>query len=93
MAKDDMYVLIYKVLSYLYDCMKREVCPDTSVLSYESEMLDVPRLYWARVMQEVVDRRLVRGIYISGPRTTHTSSRGRRGSRSTASSSYRKTPR
>lgn len=27
MAQNDMYVVMYKVLCYLYDCMKRDVEP------------------------------------------------------------------
>ena len=33
MAKDDMHVIIYKLLSYLYECMKKDKAVDEELLT------------------------------------------------------------
>ena len=40
MAKDDMHVIIYKLLSYLYECMKKDKAVDEELLTNTTFLLE-----------------------------------------------------
>lgn len=61
MAHDDMHVIMYKILAYLYDCMKKGQEPQRSMLAHDGFMLSIPYGYWAKVISE-----LDRHGYVSG---------------------------
>lgn len=62
MAYDDMHVIMYKILAYLYDCMKRGCRPDPSLMSFEH--LCINRRYWIAIMVELAERDFVRGVKV-----------------------------
>jgi len=65
MAHDDIHVLMYKVLVYLYGCMKRGIRPDEEKISCGGDLFQgIPHAYWIQVMRELVDKDLVRGIAV-----------------------------
>lgn len=63
MAHDDMHVIMYKILSYLYECMKRGVDANPSNISFE--VLGINQRYWTSVMKELIDRKYVKGYVVS----------------------------
>lgn len=60
MAIDDMHVVMYRILSYLYECMKRDAAPDWTRCGYE--YLGIPRGYWTRIMTELIGRGYIAGV-------------------------------
>lgn len=63
MAQDDMHVIMYKVLTYLYECMKRGKDPDKEMLqSYGPLFGGVPERYWTAIWLEMADKGFVMGI-------------------------------
>lgn len=62
MAHNDMYVVMYKIIAYLYDCMKKGVEPDD--LKWSSDALGIPRSYWLAVVEELVDHGYIDGVTI-----------------------------
>ena len=62
MAKNDMHVVIFKILSYLYDCMKNGEEPDSNVIEHDA--LGIPRKYWLQIMKELTYRGYVDGIEV-----------------------------
>lgn len=62
MAHNDMYVVVYKIIAYLYDCMKNGVEPDD--LKWSSDALGIPRSYWLAVVEELVDHRYIDGVTV-----------------------------
>lgn len=62
MAKDDMHVVIFKILAYIYDCMKSGKPVDKSVI--ECEPLEIPESYWTQIMRELVEHGYVSGITV-----------------------------
>ena len=60
MASDDMHVVMYKILAYLYACMKDDATPDKSMYSHKA--LGVNEGYWNSIMAELSRRKLVKGI-------------------------------
>lgn len=64
MAKNDMYVVMYKIVAYLYDCMKKGVEPDENMLS--ADALGIPEQYRLDIFEELAVHR-----YISGATVRH----------------------
>lgn len=62
MAYDDMHVIMYKILAYLYDCMKRGCKPDPSRVLYVH--LCINRNYWVAIMTELAERGFIKGVKI-----------------------------
>lgn len=63
MATDDMEIIMYKILRYLYACNKNDKAPDLGVFGPESEMLRIPNSYWVSVMQELISGGYIAGAY------------------------------
>ena len=62
MAHNDMYVVMYKIIAYLYDCMKQGVEPDG--VKWSSYALGIPRSYWVAVIEERVGHRYIDGVTV-----------------------------
>lgn len=62
MAQNDMYVVMYKIIAYLYDCMKRGEDPDIARIS--AGELDIPEEYRVHIIEELVDHGYVKGFGI-----------------------------
>ncbi|MFQ9435582.1 MAG: hypothetical protein ACLR1R_04080 [Ruminococcus callidus] len=45
MAKNDMEVIMYKILRYLYECMKAGKTPDLANIMWNCKMFDIPKAY------------------------------------------------
>lgn len=59
-----MNVVMYKILAYLYDCMKQGVEPQRSKIAHDSDMLGIPEPYWERIMAQLADRGFVKGVVV-----------------------------
>lgn len=64
MAQDDMHVVMYKILAYLYDCMKKGVRPNRRNYAHDGDVLCIPYAYWANIMLELVNHGYVRGVTV-----------------------------
>lgn len=62
MAQNDMFVIMYKIVAYLYDCMKRGIEPDENMLS--ADALGIPERYRMDVLEELAAHRYVSGVSI-----------------------------
>lgn len=66
MASNDMELIMYKVLRYLYDCAKNDKAVREADFCYNSRLLkDCPESYWRLVIEELVSLELVRGVLMS----------------------------
>lgn len=63
MANNDMYVVMYKIIAYLYDCMKRGCRPDPA--RWDASALGIPEPYWSQIVNELVTHSLVSGIKVT----------------------------
>lgn len=66
MAKNDMEVIMYKILRYLYECMKLGVEPELEQFAWNSKLFDIPQSYWCKIIVT-----LVRKGYITGFATVY----------------------
>lgn len=62
MAKNDMHVIIYKILTYLYECMKAGIRPEETDFCANSKLLGIPQAYWENVILEMYEKGLVKGV-------------------------------
>ena len=53
MAKDDYFVLAYRILSYLYACFKAGERPDMDCIS--ADVLHIPVGYWFNIMRSLTE--------------------------------------
>lgn len=54
MANDDYFVLAYRLLSYLYACLKSGTEPDWERLSYETKEFPVGENYWNYLLEHLL---------------------------------------
>lgn len=54
MAKDDFHVIAYKILRYLYECMKHDKPIQLNQFAWKCEMFDIPRNYWLEIIAVLV---------------------------------------
>ena len=59
MAKDDYFPIAYRILAYLYACMKAGQTPEPEYLTYEA--LGINESYWAAIMTELHNNGYIRG--------------------------------
>lgn len=60
MAKNDYFVLAYRILIYLYACLKDGGTPDISVIS--AEELKINDIYWEYVMRHLYTDGFIEGV-------------------------------
>lgn len=53
MAKNDMEVIMYKILRYLYECMKTGKTPDLADIMWNCKMFDIPKAYWLSICADI----------------------------------------
>lgn len=66
MAKDDMEVIMYKILKYLYECLKAGREASITDVAWRCRLFDITRPYWLAIMQELIDYGYVSGIQYIG---------------------------
>lgn len=60
MAKDDYFVLAYRILTYIYACIKSGVEPDIQEISFTS--LDISEYYWEYIIRHLYQEGYVEGV-------------------------------
>lgn len=64
MAKDDMFVIAYKILKYLYERMKSGTDAELADFCWDSKVCQIEKEYWKAIIKELVEKRYIKGIYI-----------------------------
>ena len=62
MAKDDMRVIMYKILKYLYGCMKLGRRPALEDMCCKSTLFQIPEQYWGQVIVELAEAGYIKGF-------------------------------
>jgi hypothetical protein len=65
MSSNDMPVIFYKVLSYLYGCAKAGKTPDFSDLQHNSKLLNIPQSYWQIAIKELLKKGYIDGLKVT----------------------------
>ena len=64
MAKDDYFVVVYRILAYLYACVKAGVKPDRKEISPAA--LEIEPGYWLYIMRYMQSDGYIHGFYSGG---------------------------
>ena len=64
MPKDDYFVLVYKLLSYLYACLKEGAAPDMEYLSCNTPDFPVGEEYWNYILCHLIEDGYLEGATI-----------------------------
>jgi hypothetical protein len=64
-AKDDYFVIAYKILRYLYACLKADKPPDTAV--FDASAFGITQGYWQYIMVNLHDGGFVIGALLIPP--------------------------
>ena len=62
MSYDDIEVVMYKILKYLYECMKAGKRPRSEDMCYDCQMFTINEKYWYQIMNELIDNGYIRGF-------------------------------
>lgn len=64
MARDDYYVIVYQILSYLYQQLKAGKDVDPTLIKHDSKYLGINRRYWEYIIINLLDERYIRGVTV-----------------------------
>lgn len=62
MAKDDYYVIAYRILAYLYACLKSGEQVDVGYIKHDSEAINVSLNYWEYIIRHLYNDGCVEGV-------------------------------
>lgn len=62
MAKDDYFVLVYRILTCLYEFFKKGETPDTDI--FDADALKINRGYWTNIMESLANEGYITGVSI-----------------------------
>lgn len=65
MAKDDYHVIVYQILSYLYNCLKKDMRIETKYLEAQGELFQINTQYWQFIMYNLHAEGLIEGITLT----------------------------
>ncbi len=64
MAKDDYFVIVYRILAYFYECFKLGEKPEHDMFSPDA--LGINNGYWVNVMESLVNEGYIFGVSVFG---------------------------
>ena len=62
MAKNDMEVIQYKILAYLYESLKAGHATSLGEVAWKCRLFDITREYWLVIMKTLIDDGYVSGL-------------------------------
>lgn len=62
MAKDDYYVIVYKILAYLYMKLKSGEPIEPEMLMYDGTLFKINRKYWVYIFKNMSDDGYITGL-------------------------------
>lgn len=60
MAKNDYFVIAYRILTYLYECFQAGERPD--IVMFNADALGINSGYWTNVMESLFEDGYIKGI-------------------------------
>ena len=64
MAKDDYFVLVYRILTYLYYCLKEGIKPDMEYLTYNTKYFPICESYWKYIIENMFADGYISGVAV-----------------------------
>ena len=63
MAQNDYFVIVYQVLKYLYECLKKGEKPEACYLT--ASAYNIPENYWQYIILSLITEEYVKGIVVN----------------------------
>lgn len=63
MAQNDYFVIVYQVLKYLYECLKKGEKPEACY--FTASAYNIPENYWQYIMLSLITEEYVKGIVVN----------------------------
>lgn len=64
MSKDDYHVIAYRILAYLYECLKEGNYPDIKYISHDSEAVNINLNYWEYIIRHLYADGYIEGVFL-----------------------------
>lgn len=64
MAKDDYHVVVYQILSYLYQCLKLGKKVNEKCINNNNEYISINLDYWKYIIVSMVEQGYISGVCI-----------------------------
>lgn len=65
MAKDDYFVIVYQILSYLYRSLKEGTDIQTEMLVHDGILFRINERYWFYIMENMIEQGYIKGPVIT----------------------------
>lgn len=62
MAKDDYHVIVYQVLAYLYQCLKKGIPVEAKNLEHNCKYFQINKNYWAYILYHLQEMNFIEGL-------------------------------
>lgn len=62
MARDDYHVIVYQILSYLYQCLKKGAVVDSKNFEHNCKYFQINKNYWVYILYNMQEEGLIKGI-------------------------------
>ena len=62
MAKDDYHVIVYQILSYLYQRLKKGEKAQSDMLSHDGPLFKINKVYWAYIFYHMSKIGMIEGV-------------------------------
>lgn len=62
MAKEDYPVIVYQILSYLYNCLKKGTDVDVKYLQPQGQLFNINSMYWRFILFNLVNDGYIDGV-------------------------------
>ena len=63
MARDDYFVIVYQLMKYLYECLKKGEKPEADHL--QASYYSIPENYWKYILVSLVQEGYIAGLLMS----------------------------
>lgn len=67
MSKDDYYVIVYKILAYLYVQLKNGDDIDSKIISFDGKLFNIPEKYWTYIIVHLCHDGYIENVTIKKP--------------------------
>lgn len=65
MPKNDYFVMAYKLLKYLYDCLKNGKQPNTNLITDDSRFFPIGKEYFTYLIENLVDDGYIKNVKVA----------------------------
>ncbi|MDO4710631.1 MAG: YjcQ family protein [Peptostreptococcaceae bacterium] len=64
MAKDDYFVIVYRILAYLYMQLKKGECIDREMIDAQGQLFCIHPSYWLYIMEHMLGEGYIEGLRV-----------------------------